>query len=48
MNPFFAKLFELLLEFLMRILKRDPNEVTVAELKGIMRTKRFRDWAAKQ
>lgn len=48
MNPFFAKLFELFLEFLTRILKRDPKDVSVAEMGGIMRTKKFRDWASRK
>ena len=48
MNPIFAKLLELLLAFLMNILKRDPDEVTVAELKSILMSKKFRDWSAKQ
>lgn len=48
MNPFLTKLLELLWAFIEKLLKRDPSGMTFAELMKVSRSKKFRDWAAKQ
>ena len=48
MGVFFKMLFELFIKYILEILKKLPEDVTLAEARTIIASKKFKAWYAKQ